>query len=246
MGFRSAALPKPGRHPRLQRRRHERHRMARHHRRYDQRPFDDLGDEWHAGLEPRPQPPFRVCLIRQWTIIGLGDFNGDGYADILWRDNSNTLAIWEMMGTQVLNPNATGVVKSPAGRYRHRRLQWRRHERPAVDGRNGNYAIWEMNGTTILNPSCERVSATSPAGRSSGRRLQRRRHERHAVDRRSGNYAIWEMNGTTVLNPSATGVAYVPTNWAVQLPARPIGCLTDCGRCFSERLEGKRTTLSWL
>ena len=34
----------------------------------------------------------------------------------------------------------------------------------------------------------------------------------------NGNYAIWEMNGTTILNPSATGVAYVPTNWAVQLP----------------------------
>ena len=47
----------------------------------------------------------------QVTIIGLGDFNGDGYADILWRNNDNLLAIWEMMGTQVLNPNATGVAQ---------------------------------------------------------------------------------------------------------------------------------------
>jgi FG-GAP repeat/FG-GAP-like repeat len=41
------------------------------------------------------------------------DFNGDGYSDILWRDTSGNVAIWEMNGTTVLNPNTAGVGNVP-------------------------------------------------------------------------------------------------------------------------------------
>ena len=37
------------------------------------------------------------------------DFNGDGYSDVLWRDSSGNVAVWEMNGTTVLNPNTAGV-----------------------------------------------------------------------------------------------------------------------------------------
>jgi len=30
-----------------------------------------------------------------WSIIGQRDFNGDGLADVLWRDDSGDLAIWQ-------------------------------------------------------------------------------------------------------------------------------------------------------
>src|SRR5260370_36654986 len=46
-----------------------------------------------------------------WSIVGTGDFNGDGKCDILWRDTSGNIAIWEMNGTTVLNPNTAGVGK---------------------------------------------------------------------------------------------------------------------------------------
>jgi hypothetical protein len=34
-----------------------------------------------------------------WQIEGIGDFNGDGKSDILWRHTDGTLAIWFMDGT---------------------------------------------------------------------------------------------------------------------------------------------------
>jgi FG-GAP-like repeat len=49
-----------------------------------------------------------------WKVIGTGDFNNDGHGDILWRDDSGTLAIWEMAGTGLKNsPPTTTVPKLP-------------------------------------------------------------------------------------------------------------------------------------
>src|SRR5258708_23467713 len=39
------------------------------------------------------------------------DFNADGHSDIVWRDTGGNVAIWEMNGTTVLNPNTAGGGK---------------------------------------------------------------------------------------------------------------------------------------
>ena len=40
-------------------------------------------------------------VATNWTIAGLGDFSGDGRADVLWRNQVTGLAyIWFMDGTQ--------------------------------------------------------------------------------------------------------------------------------------------------
>ena len=44
-----------------------------------------------------------------WTVEGLGDFNGDGKADILLRHTSGAFYIWLMNGTTIVG------VGSPAG-----------------------------------------------------------------------------------------------------------------------------------
>jgi hypothetical protein len=53
---------------------------------------------------------FVANVPRTWTIVGTGDFNGDGRSDILWRDTSGNVAIWEMNGTTILN-QATSFVE---------------------------------------------------------------------------------------------------------------------------------------
>jgi hypothetical protein len=37
-----------------------------------------------------------------WTIVGTGDFNGDGFRDILWRNTNGDVDIWLMNGFQIL------------------------------------------------------------------------------------------------------------------------------------------------
>jgi serralysin len=48
-----------------------------------------------------------------WHIKATGDFNGDGFADILWQNDDGSVAIWEMDGTSMIggaivaNPGAS-------------------------------------------------------------------------------------------------------------------------------------------
>jgi hypothetical protein len=86
---------------------------------------------------------------------GTGDFDGDGKTDILWRDTSGNVAIWEMNGTTVLNPNTAGIgsvvtsfLIAGSGDFNadgKSDVLWR--------DTSGNVAIWEMNGTSVLNPN---------------------------------------------------------------------------------------------
>ena len=49
-------------------------------------------------------------------IIGTGDFNHDGFSDILWQNDDGSVAIWEICGTNIIessilaNPGATWHV----------------------------------------------------------------------------------------------------------------------------------------
>jgi hypothetical protein len=43
---------------------------------------------------------------RSWTIAGIGDFDGNGSEDLLWRDNLGNVGVWSMSGT------GTSIYKS--------------------------------------------------------------------------------------------------------------------------------------
>jgi hypothetical protein len=48
-----------------------------------------------------------------WSIVGTGDFNGDGKSDIVWQDTSGNVAIWEMNGSAILNQASSFVANVP-------------------------------------------------------------------------------------------------------------------------------------
>src|SRR6266511_1166337 len=85
-----------------------------------------------------------------WHVAGIGDFNGDGRSDILWRGDDSTLGMWQMNGTQIQSAANFGTVGTDwhvvgIGDFNHDNrsdILWRSD--------NGTIGVWEMNGTQIL------------------------------------------------------------------------------------------------
>jgi FG-GAP-like repeat len=146
------------------------------------------------------------------------DYNGDGKSDILWRDTSGNVAIWEMIGTSVLNPTAAFVGNVSTvwkivgtGDFNadgKSDILWR--------DTSGNVAIWEMNGTSVLNPTATFVGNVPTSWLIIGFGDFNGDGKSDVLwHDTSGNVAIWEMSGTSVLNPTATFVGNVQTSWSI-------------------------------
>ena len=102
-----------------------------------------------------------------WQIDGIGDFNGDSKADILWQNTNGTVAIWEMNGLQIAAANVVGSVAPTSGWQiagtgdysgdGKADILWQNTSTKAV-------AVWEMNGFQIS--SAQMVSMSLPTNSS--------------------------------------------------------------------------------
>jgi hypothetical protein len=45
-----------------------------------------------------------------WSIALVGDYNGDGMSDLLWRDTSGNTAVWFMNGATISSTAFIGNV----------------------------------------------------------------------------------------------------------------------------------------
>ncbi len=154
---------------------------------------------------------------QHWSVAGIGDFNHDGYADILWRGSDGSVAIWLMKGGSVLSGFTVGVVASNwsiagVGDFNNdgtSDILWR--------GADGSVAIWLMSTTTpgaILSAGTIGSASTTTwsiagvgkfyGGSSASDILWR------GAD---GSVAIWQMNGLTIQSAYTVGTA--PTTWSV-------------------------------
>ena len=111
-----------------------------------------------------------VAPDNSWSVAGLGDFNGDGKSDILWRNSSGSLVDWTMNGSQVTASQQVTLSDRPAAPDSSwsvagigdlngdgkSDLLWR--------NANGSLIDWTMNGSQIA--SAQQVtlggSAVSP------------------------------------------------------------------------------------
>ena len=90
-----------------------------------------------------------------WRVAGIGDFNGDGASDILWRNANGTLIDWTMNGSAIASSQdvtLNGTAATPDASWSiagigdfnddgHSDILWR--------NTNGALMDWMMNGSQI-------------------------------------------------------------------------------------------------
>jgi Alpha/beta hydrolase domain/FG-GAP-like repeat len=87
-----------------------------------------------------------------WTLAGVGDFNGDGFTDILWRDATDgAVAIWFLNGTAM--DSVAGFSGVPANFQIAQTGDYNGDGKTDIlwnDG-SGHYAAWFMEGASIAS-----------------------------------------------------------------------------------------------
>jgi subtilisin len=92
----------------------------------------------------------------QWQIVGAGDTNGDGYADLVWQHQTEGwLGVWYMRGEQVIGTQFLSVNRITD-------LNWHIRAVGDVDADNhadiiwqndatGQLGVWLLNGSSVVN-----------------------------------------------------------------------------------------------
>ncbi len=166
-----------------------------------------------------------------WTVVGTGDFNGDGFGDALWRCTtdgpnctSGDVGVWLMNSTtQLIATNGfkgvpltwsivgVGHFNGNTSIPRNSDILWR-------DATTGAVAIWFMNGVSFV------TSQTIGAKPADWTVVGTGDFDGDGFDdilwrRNNGELEIWlikgEMNSATIKQTHNFGV--IPTDWSVAL-----------------------------
>jgi hypothetical protein len=115
----------------------------------------DMNSNRIVGGGSATQNGTKADLGSYWTIAGTGDFNYDGYTDILWRGAGGEVSIWDMNNNQVIGGGAVTLNGTAANTGTYWEVAGTgdfNHDGYAdilLRGAGGESLIWNMNNTQI-------------------------------------------------------------------------------------------------
>lgn len=158
-----------------------------------------------------------------WRVVGAGDFNADGYTDILWQHQDGRVSVWYMRGTaflsgeviaQSLSDQAWRVVGvADMNRDGNVDLLWHHST-------TGQVAVWLMNRTFLADGRLLNDSApdTNWRVRALGDYDADGDIDVLWQNDATGALAAWVMNGISVQYGMLLNMSVPDTNWKIVAP----------------------------
>ncbi|MCC7487986.1 MAG: VCBS repeat-containing protein [Burkholderiales bacterium] len=199
------------------------------------------------------------------TLVGTGDFDGDGKGDILWRDEAGQASLWRMNGTTIVTTNEGIVGPQFSGD-----TNWVVVGTGDADGDNRADVYWrnESDGRLGLWLSSASGELAAPGDWTGGDLINWQVADVNDYDgdglhdlllrKEDGTNAIWKLDALTAESSTILGGPAKGAQWAVAgqplasdvttgdaLPNRLIGDLgADTMRGFAgeDRLDGRGGT----
>jgi FG-GAP-like repeat len=146
-------------------------------------------------------------------VVGTGDFNGDGFGDILWRDSAGDLAVWLMNGATVMDSAALGSVPGTWSIVGTGDFNGDGKTDILWQDTSGDLAIWFMDGEQVVGSAMIGTVTSNFQvqgigdfnGDGYGDILWR--------DTNSGTISIWFINSPQVTSTGVVGT--LPSGWKV-------------------------------
>ncbi len=147
-----------------------------------------------------------------WTVTHTGDFNGDGKADILLRNDDGSVALWLMNGTTLIS--GAGLLGPNSGWSVTHVADFNGDGKADIlfSHTDGRVAMWLMNGSTLVSGAGLLEAASGWSVTHTGDFNGDGKADilfRHA----DGRIAMWLMNGLTLT--SGAGLLEATSGWSV-------------------------------
>jgi hypothetical protein len=151
--------------------------------------------------------------VSQVVVAIAHDYNGDGKADLLWRDNSGNVALWLMNGPQLLQGAIIGNVSTASSIVGQRDFNGDGYSDILWRDTSGNVGMWLMNATQ--QPQGAFVGNVQAAWSIAGTGDFNGDGKGDILWRNTnGDVAMWLMNGTQLLSPGVV-LGNVANAWLV-------------------------------
>ena len=165
-----------------------------------------------------------------WSVAGIGDFNGDGDADVLWRNTNGSLAMWLMDGSTITSsatPTYEGSAVSPGASWSVAGIGDFTGDGDADilwQNTNGSLAMWLMDGSTVTSSATPTYEGSAVSPGSSWSVAGIGDFTGNGDDdilwrNTNGSLTMWLMGGSTIessATPTYQGSAVSPgSSWSV-------------------------------